>query len=119
MALTSISERPWTSVRGRAPGLAGLSCGVELHVAGALVGVMLIEESGEVRIVDDCAVTVLIALDCHETLIGLLRGELPPIVAHLQGRLKFEGDADLALRVLFGLQDGSPWAGFLEAGATS
>jgi hypothetical protein len=41
----------------------------------------------------------------------LLRGDLPPIVAHLQGRLRFEGDAALALKVLFGLQENSPWAG--------
>jgi hypothetical protein len=119
MASTTISEPHWTSVCGHAPGLAGLSCGVEVHVASALAGVMLVEESGEVRIVDTGDAAALIALDCHETLVDLLRGELPPIVAHLQGRLKFEGDADLALRVLFGLQEGSPWARLLERGEAS
>jgi hypothetical protein len=118
MALTSTSGH-WASVRGRAPGLAGLSCGMELYVANACAGAMLIEESGEVRIVDECKAAGLIATDREETLIDLLRGELPPIVAHLQGRLRFEGDADLALRVLFGLQEGSPWAEALEVGAAS
>ena len=115
MDLTSRSERRWTSVCGCAPGLAGLSCRLELYVASAAAGVMLVEEGGEVRIVDDSeAATALIALDSHETLVGLLRGDLPPFVAYLQGRLRFEGDADLALRVLLGLQEGSPWAEPLE-----
>jgi putative sterol carrier protein len=92
---------------------------MELYVANACAGAMLIEESGEVRIVDECKAAGLIATDREETLIDLLRGELPPIVAHLQGRLRFEGDADLALRVLFGLQEGSPWAEALEVGAAS
>lgn len=119
MASTSISERHWTSVRGRAPGLTGLSCCVEVHVESTLAGVMRVEESGEVCIVDKGEATALIALDSHETLVGLLRGDLPPIVAHLQGRLRFEGDADLALRVLFGLQEGSPWAEVLKTGEAS
>ena len=115
MASASTLERHWASVSGCAAGLAGLSCRMELYVADAQVGTMLVEESGAVRIVDGGEAAGLIAVDCNETLVGLLQGELPPIVAHLQGRLKFEGDADLALRVLFGLQDGSPWA---EAGPT-
>jgi putative sterol carrier protein len=71
---------------------------------------MLVEESGEVWIAADGEPCALIAMDTHETLVDLLRGDLPPIVAHLQGRLRFEGDAALALRVLFGLQEHSPWA---------
>jgi putative sterol carrier protein len=102
-------EGRWTSVSGRAPGLAGLSCHVELYVANALAGVLRIEESGDVCIVDQGGATALIAMDSQETLVQLLRGDLPPIVAHLQGLVRFEGDADLALRVLFGLQEGSPW----------
>jgi putative sterol carrier protein len=119
MASTSTLDQ-WKAVRGRAPGLAGLSCGLELYVANACAGSLLIEESGEVRIVDECKASGLIAADSQDTLIELLRGDLPPIVAHLQGRLRFEGDADLALRVLFGLQEGSPWAATLPAtGAVS
>jgi len=120
MASTAISGERWTSIGGRAPGLAGLNCRVEVHVARALAGVMRIEDSGDVRIVDDEGESAtLIAIDSHETLVELLRGDLPPIVAHLQGRLRFEGDADLALRVLFGLQEGSPWAEDLKTGEAS
>ncbi|MBA4013867.1 MAG: hypothetical protein C0481_18550 [Phenylobacterium sp.] len=109
MVAASASEGRWASVSGRAPGLAGLSCHVEFYVANALAGVLRIEESGHVRIVDEGRAAALIAVDSHETLVRLLRGDLPPIVAHLQGLVRFEGDADLALRVLFGLQEGSPW----------
>jgi putative sterol carrier protein len=83
---------------------------MELYVASAPAGVMLVEESGEVWIGKDGKALALIATDTDDTLLELLRGELPPVVAHLQGRLRFEGDAALALRVLFGLQENSPWA---------
>jgi putative sterol carrier protein len=83
---------------------------MELYVASASAGVMLVEESGEVWIAQDGKAVALIAIDSDETLLELLRGDLPPVVAHLQGRLRFEGDAALALRVLFGLQENSPWA---------
>jgi hypothetical protein len=101
-------------VRGRAPGLAGMSARMHLHVASVPSGVLLVEETGEVWIVEKGEAATLIAIDTHETLQELLCGSLPPIVAHLQGRLRFEGDAELALRILFGLQAGSPWAASAE-----
>jgi hypothetical protein len=112
MAVTPIDSISvqWAAVRGLAPGLAGISGCMELHVANTSAGLMLVEESGEVCIAQDGEAVALIATDSDETLLELLRGDLPPIVAHLQGRLRFEGDAALALRVLFGLQENSPWA---------
>jgi putative sterol carrier protein len=120
MAVTPIESASahWTSIRGMATGLAGISGCMELHVADVSAGLMLIAESGEVCIAEDGEAVALIATDSHETLIDLLSGDLPPIVAHLQGRLRFEGDAALALRVLFGLQESSPWA-VLQAGRPS
>jgi hypothetical protein len=111
----SVAKTPhWSAVRGRAPALAGMSARMHLHVANVPSGVLLVEESGEVFIVEKGEAGCLIAIDTHETLQELLSGTLPPIVAHLQGRLRFEGDAELALRVLFGLQAGSPWASSSE-----
>ncbi len=104
------SPRPWTEVRGHAPGLEGVPCRVEVRIAGEPAGVLRVEENGDVSVVDKGRTAALLSLDTRETLMELLRGDLPPIVAHLQGRLRFEGDGDLALRVLFGLQQGSPWA---------
>jgi putative sterol carrier protein len=120
MVATSTTQESWRSVCGSAPGLAGLSCRVALYVASTPAGVMLIQEGGEVSIVEEKGeAAALIALDTQETLVGLLRGDLPPMVAHLQGRLRFEGDADLALRVLFGLQEASPWSQPFAAGKPS
>ena len=109
------TPRHWSTVRGRAPGLAGVSGRMHLHVASEPAGVLLVEKNGEVWIVEKGEAGTLIAIDTHETLEQLLSGELPPIVAHLQGRLWFEGDAALALRILFGLQAGSPWAKIVKA----
>ena len=112
MALTSAEAASghWASIRGTSPGRAGLCGCMELHVASSPAGLMLVEETGEIWIGENGVACALIATDSHDTLIELLRGDLPPIVAHLQGRLRFEGDAALALRVLFGLQEESPWA---------
>lgn len=118
MVHASPAESQWTSVSGRAPGLSGLSCHVELYVAGAPAGVLAIKDAGEVCVIESGQAAALIAVDSHETLLGMLRGDLPPIVAHLQGLLRFEGDADLALRILFGLQEGSPWGADREGAAS-
>jgi hypothetical protein len=107
---TPAASLHWSAVRGRAPGLAGVRGRMHLHVDSVPAGVMLVEENGEVWIVKEGEAGTLCAVDTHETLQELLSGSLPPIVAHLQGRLRFEGDAELALRILFGLQAGSPWA---------
>jgi hypothetical protein len=100
----------WTTGQGRAPGLAGLAGRVRLHVDDEPAGVLLVDDSGDVWVAHDGEAGCMIFTDTHETLEELLRGDLPPMVAHLQGRLKFEGDVAHAIRVLFGLQAGSPWA---------
>jgi hypothetical protein len=97
-------------VRGEAPGLKGISGKLRLKVAEAAAGVLQIEPSGVVEIVKEGDTTAVVAVDAQDTLTALLRGEMNPIVAHLQDRLLVEGDVALALRVLFGLQAGSPWS---------
>lgn len=106
----AVADRSWARIRGQAPGLAGLAGRMRLHVAESHAGVMHVEDSGEVWIIDEGDAETIIAFDSDELLLELLRGDLSPIVAHLQGRLRFQGDAALALRVLFGLQAGSPWS---------
>ena len=97
-------------MRGNAPGLAGITGRMHLHVDSVPSGVMSVDESGEVWILEKGDAETIIAFDSHELLLDLLRGKISPIVAHLQGRLRFEGDAALALKVLLGLQAGSPWS---------
>ena len=99
-----------TSVRGAAPGLKGVSGKLRLQVADISVGVLQVEPSGAVAIVDDGDAATLLVVDTQGTLAALLRGEVSPIVAGLQDRVRVEGDLALALRVLLGLQAGSPWS---------
>lgn len=55
-----------------------------------------------------------ITVNSEDTLIGMLRGHLPPIVMELRGRMRIAGDVRLALQALYGLQAGSPWAAATE-----
>jgi hypothetical protein len=98
------------SVRGEAPGLKGLSGRLRLQVGDTPAGVLRIEPSGRVAIVANGDVPALLGADSVETLEDLLRGELNPIVAYLRDRLWVAGDVGLIVRVLFGLQAGSPWS---------
>lgn len=107
------SERPGiaaiASVRGNAPGLKDVSGKLRLQVADAPAGVLQVEADGTIGITNDGDAATLVTFDTEDTLAALLRGELSPIVARLQDRVRVEGDAGLALRVFLGLQAGSPW----------
>jgi hypothetical protein len=99
----------WTSVAGRAPGLVGVCGRILLQVGGANVGVLQIEQNGDVKIVEGDEATTVCMADTEETLLTMLDGDHAPLVAILQGRLRTEGDHAFALRVMFGLRAGSPW----------
>jgi hypothetical protein len=99
----------WASVAGHAPGLSGLCGRILLRVGGATAGVLQIQESGEVAIIEAEDAATVCAVDTQETLVKMLAGEHAPMVSMLQGRVRSEGDHPFLLRVLFGLQAGSPW----------
>ena len=101
----------WRNVRGRAPGLEGLSGRIVLKVGDKPVGAVEIDSDGATSVVADTSdAAATITVNCEDTLTGLLRGDLSPIVMELRGRTRIAGDARFALRVLYGLQAGSPWA---------
>ncbi|CAN7171595.1 SCP2 sterol-binding domain-containing protein [Phenylobacterium sp. LjRoot219] len=100
----------WASRRGAADGVAGLSARIRLGVDGATVGVLKVDDGG-VEIVPDGEAAATVTTDTLQTLVGLLGGDVQPIVARLQGRVLPEGDIGLVIRVFFGLQAGSPWSG--------
>jgi hypothetical protein len=109
MASISIGTATLEPVGGEAHGLSGVTAKLHLCVAGVLVGVLITDGHGQVVIAPDDTSHTLLELDSYQTLVKLLGGVLNPIVAYLQGRLSVQGDAALALRVLLGLQAGSPW----------
>jgi hypothetical protein len=101
----------WRNVRGRAPGLEGLSGLIALRIGDKPVGALEIDSDGATSLVADTSgAAATITVNCEDTLTGMLRGHLSPIVMELRGRTRIAGDARFALQVLYGLQAGSPWA---------
>ena len=109
MEATSVSLAEWASVVGHAPGLSGLSGRILLRVDGVAVGILQIQESGNVAVIKGDDAHTVCVVDTHETLLAMLAGERDPIIDFLRGRVRTEGDHVFALRVRFGLQAGSPW----------
>jgi SCP-2 sterol transfer family len=105
----------WRKVHGRASGLEGLSGRIALQVGDKPVGALQIDSDGATSLVTDTRGAVAtITVNSEDTLIGMLRGHLPPIVMELRGRMRIAGDVRLALQALYGLQAGSPWAAAAE-----
>lgn len=99
----------WSARRGRAAGLGGVTGRMELRIVDQPVGVLDIED-GVVVVASDGDAVATATFDNEAVLQALLSGELHPIVAHLQGRVRVSGDTALALRILLGLQADSPWS---------
>jgi hypothetical protein len=109
-------DMDWRNVRGHAAGLEGLSGRIALEVGDKPVGALQIDSDGATSLVTDTRGAVAtITVNSEDTLIGMLRGHLPPIVMELRGRMRIAGDVRLALRALYGLQAGSPWAATAES----
>jgi hypothetical protein len=103
-------DMAWRNVRGRAPGLEGLSGRIALEVGDKPVGALEIDSDGATSVVADTGgAAATITVNSEDTLIGMLRGHLPPIVMELRGQMRIAGDVRLALQALYGLQAGSPW----------
>jgi len=103
----------WAGRRGWAAGLEDISGQLRLQVAGAAAGVLTVDR-GEVEIAPDGDAPAALTVDSQQTLLGVLGGEVHPFVAFLQGRLHLQGDRPLGLRIMFGLQAGSPWSGLIH-----
>jgi hypothetical protein len=99
----------WTARHGHGDGLAGLAGRIRLKVGDAEVGVLKVAD-GDAEITPDGSAQATLRADTLPTLVGLLGGEVQPIVARLQNRVQVEGDVALAVRVFLGLRAGSPWS---------
>lgn len=100
----------WASLRGPGSGLTGLSGRIRLQVAGTDVGVLKVA-GGAAEIAPDGEADATVNAETLPTLVGLLAGEVHPIVARLQNRVSADGDGALIVRVFLGLQGDSPWSG--------
>jgi hypothetical protein len=105
----------WSSRRGPGVGLKGLTGRIRLRAADTDLGVLKVAD-GVAEIGPDGEVDATVIADSLPTLVGMLGGEVHPIVARLQDRVFVEGDIARVVRILFGLRAGSPWTGLLPRG---
>jgi len=109
---TAAIPSDWTARRGAGKGLKGVAGHIRLKVGEEDLGVLNVAD-GAADITPNGAAETTLYADTLPTLVGLLGGEVQPIVARLQNRVRVEGDVGLVLRTFFGLRAGSPWTGLL------
>jgi hypothetical protein len=103
----------WISRSGPASGIPDLTARIRLRVADADIGVLKVAH-GAAEISPDGDADATLGADTLQTLVGLLGGEVRPIVARLQNRVRVEGDVAQTVCVFLGLQAGSPWSGLVS-----
>jgi putative sterol carrier protein len=111
-APTRLSKAP-------APGLAGLRGRLRLQVGDQTAGALVVDD-GQVELTDAKSggpreEAVALFSDV-EDMKKLLRGEVNPVVAALQGRMALRGDLVFATKVILGLRVSSPFAGAVKKG---
>jgi hypothetical protein len=115
-AASALDEaRSWTTKHGHVEGLDGLNDQIRLRVGDDIVGFLQVID-GSVEIAQVGQAETVLACDNLQTLQKLLGGELHPVIARLQGHAHVEGNPSLALEILLGLRDGSPWRGLAPKG---
>jgi predicted lipid carrier protein YhbT len=88
----------------RVEGLLGVTGRVRVDIGDRLLGVLEVEDGNVIlRPGARDADAVVIVTDPND-FKGLVSGHLNPVVAALQGRLTVEGDTEMAIRVILGLQ---------------
>lgn len=115
------SEQIAQPLMGRAaPGLAGLYGRLRLTVAGKPVATLVVEGIYVAMVPDTHGPADANAICADEaTMWKLLRGQLNPFIASMQGLARLSGDRNFATRVAMGLQVGSPFAADSEKGSKS
>ena len=102
---TSYAKRPPVSVAL----LAGLSGSMRVDVKGTPAGVIDVQ-NGTVSVNDPAGeATAVASVEDGADFLRILRGELNPVVAAIQGRLALEGDYEFAVQVILALHAAKPF----------
>ena len=92
------------------PLLAGRSGRMRVDVDGRSAGVIEVEQ-GHINVSDQLGEVAVIAMvDEASDFLRMLRGELNPVVASIQGRLAFQGDVELGVEIILALNAAKPFA---------
>jgi putative sterol carrier protein len=103
---TSVQQHNMSERSAPVPSLAGMSGRIRIDVAGQTTRVLEIENGMVLARPAAGAEDADAVIECEgeEIVAAFSRGELNPIAAVLQGRLRFEGDRAFAVKVFLGLQ---------------
>jgi putative sterol carrier protein len=102
---------------GRVEDLAGVSGRLAVEVDGKTVGELVIDD-GHVELGGNGAPTQgVVGFKSAEDLWKVLRGQLNPVVASLQGRLTVQGDLAFAVKVILCISAASPFTASKGKGA--
>ena len=94
---------------GEAPGLVGIVGRMRLMVGDQALGVLVID-NGHVKLEPDGgSVDVTAVCVSRDLLIGLLRGQLNPVLMALRHQGRLQGDRERGVKILYGLRAGSPF----------
>lgn len=81
--------------------LKGMDATIVFDIAGADGGLWTVEvEDGQVRVEEGAAESADVTVEAtSEDLIGLIKGDLNPMAAFMQGRLKVKGNLSIAMQL--------------------
>jgi hypothetical protein len=97
------------TLEGEAPGLAGITGRMRLMVGDQALGVLVVD-NGRVKLVPDGPpVDVTAVCKSRNVLIGLLRGQLNPVLMALQAGGRLHGDRERGVKILYGLRGENPF----------
>ena len=97
------------TAEGDAPGLAGIVCRMRLMVGDQALGVLSVDNGRAKLDPDGPPVDVTAVVRSRDVLIGILRGQLNPVLMALRAQGRLHGDRELGVKVLYGLRAGSPF----------
>ena len=106
-SLATATEGP---AEGEAPGLAGLVGRMRLMVGDTALGVLAVDNGRAKLDPDGPPVDVTAVVRSRDLLIGLLRGQVNPVLMALRAQGRLHGDRELGVKILYGLRAGSPFA---------
>jgi hypothetical protein len=102
---------PSGPIRGQATGLAGVKGRLLVTVGDQPLGVLQIDDGALELAPGPGPADASVAFNDRADVVHLLKGELNPVVAVLQDRLRVGGNAALATQVILGMRAGSSFKG--------
>ena len=97
------------TTEGDAPGLAGIVGRMRLMVGDTALGVLAVDNGRAKLLPDGPPVDVTAVCRSRELLIGLLRGQINPVMMALRSEGRLHGDRERGVKIIYGLRAGSPF----------